>query len=365
MLRIIIIKLLIKIVRIFYRTKSANNAKLINDPRVDPRIKKNFWFDIPVRPKFDTREEMLKYYGSSHMKREYQLIESFSEIYDDKQIAPLKGLKIETIKINSLPDNNIINIQYIRPDNDEILPCVYYIHGGGMEVLSCFHGNYRAWGRLLAHQNVAVAMVDFRNATMPSSVKEIGPFPAGLNDCISGVKWVYENSSKLMIDNSKIVIAGESGGGNLTLATGMSLMRQGKLNLIKGLYAFCPYIAGIWPLESNPSSISNNGIFLDLSDNSGPVSYGIEELKNKNPLAWPGFAKVDDVKDFPKTHIHVNECDPLRDEGYNFYRLLEEAGVVASFSEAKSTIHATEHFVTMCPDLSILAVKDLAEFTSL
>ena len=90
MLRIIIIKLLIKIVRIFYRTKSANNAKLINDPRVDPRIKKNFWFDIPVRPKFDTREEMLKYYGSSHMKREYQLIESFSEIYDDKQIAPLK-----------------------------------------------------------------------------------------------------------------------------------------------------------------------------------------------------------------------------------------------------------------------------------
>jgi len=364
MLRLIIIRFFIKIVRLFYRTKSANNAKLINDTRIDPRIKKNFWFDIPVRPKFSSREEMLKYYSSTHMRNEYKLIENFSEIYDDKNIAPLKGLKIQTKEINSLPDNNTINIQYIRPDNDEILPCVYYIHGGGMEVLSCYHGNYRAWGRLLAHQNVAVAMVDFRNATMPSSVKEIAPFPAGLNDCISGVHWVHENSNALKIDKSKIVIAGESGGGNLTLATGMSLMKQDKLNLIKGLYAFCPYIAGIWPLESNPSSITNNGIFLDLSDNSGPVSYGIEELKNKNPLAWPGFATLENVKDLPKTHIHVNECDPLRDEGYNFYKLLQEARVESSFSEAKGTIHATEHFVTMCPDLSILAAKDLAKFTS-
>ena len=52
MLRIFIIKLFVRIIRLFYRTKSANNAKLMNDPRVDPRIKKNFWFDIPVRPSF-------------------------------------------------------------------------------------------------------------------------------------------------------------------------------------------------------------------------------------------------------------------------------------------------------------------------
>ena len=364
MLRIFIIKLFVRIIRLFYRTKSANNAKLMNDPRVDPRIKKNFWFDIPIRPSFKNREEMMKYYNSSHMKREYKIIENFSEVYDDKKLAPLDGLRIETREIKSSPDNNIINIQYIRPDNDKILPCVYYIHGGGMEVLSCYHGNYRAWGRLLAHQNVAVAMVDFRNATMPSSVREVAPFPAGLNDCISGVKWLHENSESLKIDKTRIVVAGESGGGNLTLATGMSLKNEGKLDMIKGLYALCPYIAGIWPLESNPSSISNNGIFLDLSDNSGPVSYGIEELKNKNPLAWPGFAKIEDVKGLPKTHIHVNECDPLRDEGYNFYKLLKEAGVDTDISEAKGTIHAVELFLTLCPDLSLETAKNLANFTT-
>ena len=110
-----------------------------------------------------------------------------------------------------------------------------------MEVLSCYHGNYRAWGRLLAHQNVAVAMVDFRNATMPSSVREVAPFPAGLNDCISGVKWLHDNSESLKIDKARIVVAGESGGGNLTLATGMSLKKFHYLILMMGLIPMAKY----------------------------------------------------------------------------------------------------------------------------
>ena len=56
-----------------------------------------------------------------------------------------------------------------------MLPCVYYIHGGGMETMSCYDGNYRAWGRIIAAQGVAVAMVDFRNAWSPSSVPTRSP----------------------------------------------------------------------------------------------------------------------------------------------------------------------------------------------
>ena len=39
-------------------------------------------------------------------------------------------------------------------------------------------------GEGVAHQGVAVAMVDFRNARWPSSAEEIAPYPAGLNDCV-------------------------------------------------------------------------------------------------------------------------------------------------------------------------------------
>ena len=73
---------------------------------------------------------------------------------------------------------------------------MYYIHGGGMQSMSCYDGNYRAWGRIIAAQGVAVAMVDFRNALTPSSVEEVAPFPAGLNDCVSGLHWLIANASR-------------------------------------------------------------------------------------------------------------------------------------------------------------------------
>ena len=95
-----------------------------------------------------------------------------------------------------------------------------------MQSMSCYYGNYRAWGKIIAAQGVAVAMVDFRNALTPSSVPEVAPFPAGLNDCVSGVKWVAANAEMLGIDSDRIVIAGESGGGNLTLATGDAALER-------------------------------------------------------------------------------------------------------------------------------------------
>jgi len=58
-----------------------------------------------------------------------------------------------------------------------------------MQTMTCFNGMYRSWGRIIANQGVAVAMVDFRNCLLPSSASEVAPFPAGLHDCVSGVKW--------------------------------------------------------------------------------------------------------------------------------------------------------------------------------
>ncbi len=231
-----------------------------------------------------------------------------------------------------------------------------------MAMGSCFDGMYRAWGRIIAANGVAVAMVDFRNSTRPSSSPEVAPFPAGLNDCASGLKWVRANAGSLNIDPDRIVVAGESGGGNLTLALGLKLKSDGDLDLIKGLYALCPYIAGEWPQPHLPSSTENNGLLLDLHNNRGAMAYGIDELNNHNPLAWPGFATLDDVKGLPPTVISVNECDPLRDEGIVFYRQLLAAGVAARCRQVMGTIHGTEIFAIACPDISRDTASDIANF---
>jgi acetyl esterase len=122
------------------------------------------------------------------------------------------------------------------------------------------------------------------------------------------------------------------------------------------------YIAGIWPLPQNPSSTENNGLLLDLHNNNGAMAYGIEELEKRNPLAWPGFAGDEDVEGLPPTVISVNECDPLRDEGINFYRLLIKNGVAARCRQVMGTIHGTEIFPMCCPDISRDTARDLAAF---
>jgi acetyl esterase/lipase len=236
---------------------------------------------------------------------------------------------------------------------------VFYIHGGGMAFTSCFDANYRAWGKMIAHQGLAVMMVDFRNCLSPSSGGEVAPFPAGLNDCVSGFLWTHEQASGLGIDATHMVIAGESGGGNLSIATTMQLIRDGHGNKQVGLYSMCPYINGTWPADHLPSSSDNDGIFITVGSNLIPMGYGIEHLEEKNPVAWPGFATVEDVAAFPPTMVNVNECDPLRDEGIEFYRLLLSAGVKAHCRQVMGTMHAADLFVSAFPDLSRMTARDI------
>jgi len=339
-------------------------SKLVEDPRIDPRIKAIFGA-MPEGPHLGdvaSREELLTLENSEAGRAAAAAQKAMIDAVDNEAVAPSAGLTIRTERFQSSPDGNGINIQFIRPDNAERLPCVYYIHGGGMTVMSCFDGMYRAWGKIIAAQGVAVAMVDFRNALRASSAPEVAPFPAGLNDCVSGLKWVHANAEALNIDPARIVVAGESGGGNLTLATGLKLKQDGDLGLIKGLYALCPYIAGEWPQDRYPSSTENNGILLDLHSNRGAMGYGIEAFNARDPLAWPGFASLEDVKGLPPTVISVNECDPLRDEGIVFYRLLLRAGVAARCRQVMGTVHGTEIFAICCPDISRDTASDIANF---
>ena len=338
--------------------------RIASDPRIDPRLKAIFGAMEPAPPQPDvaSREQLLSEAMTEEAMMQRKLFTDVLETCDTEEIAPSAGLAVSEYQVTSQPDGNTINIRFVRPEGADLVPCVYYIHGGGMQIMSCYDGNYRAWARIIAAQGVAVAMVDFRNALVPSSVPEVAPFPAGLNDCVSGLRWVASQHVELRIDPARIIVAGESGGGNLTLATGLKLKSDGDLGLISGLYALCPFIAGRWPMEENPSSIENEGILLNLHNNRWAMAYGIEELDRRNPLAWPGFSSEDDVRGLVPIMISVNECDPLRDEGVNFYRLLLRAGVPARSRQVMGTIHGTEIFPMTCPEISRDTAASIALF---
>ncbi|HEY3798657.1 MAG TPA: alpha/beta hydrolase [Caulobacteraceae bacterium] len=338
--------------------------KLVEDPRIDPRIKAVMGAmpDAVAQPDATSRQQLVDAANSPQAAQMRAASTAMFEMMDNEAVAPSAGLAVTEHRIQSQPDGNWINLRVVRTEGGAVLPCVYYIHGGGMQSLSAYDGMYRAWGRIIAANGVAVVFVDFRNCLTPSSAPEVAPYPAGLNDCVAGLKWVAAHASELHIDTGRIVVAGESGGGNLTLATGLKLKRDGDLALIQGLYALCPYIAGQWPQAQYPSSTENNGILLDLHNNHPVISYGIEAWEAQDPLAWPGLASDEELKGLPPTVISVNECDPLRDEGIAFYRRLLAAGVPARGRMMLGTIHATELMAITCPDVSRDTASDIARF---
>ena len=189
----------------------------------------------------------------------------------------------------------------------------------------------------LAALGAVVVGVEFRNGA-----GELGPhpFPAGLNDCASGLQWVNENKTTLGID--KVVICGESGGGNLSIATTLKAKQEGWLDQIAGVYAMCPYISGAYanPPADLVSLRENDGYLLECASMHFMVrAYDPEAENANNPLAWPLQAEVDELKGLPPHMISVNELDPLRDEGLAFYRMLVAADVMCS----ARTVHGTPH----------------------
>lgn len=121
------------------------------------------------------------------------------------------------------------------------LPSIVYSHGGGMTMLPTMNRLHDRWCRSLAASGMVVVMVDFRNAWTKEGYNH---FPAGLNDCAAAVKWVHSKREELNIKN--IVLEGESGGGNLALATALKAKKEGWLNKIDGVYGSIPYISNAY-----------------------------------------------------------------------------------------------------------------------
>src|SRR5580698_6428929 len=122
-------------------------SKLAEDPRIDPRIKALFGAmdDLSASGDVSSREQLLAEENSEEGNARFAAMKLFMDSVDNDAVAPSAGLVVRTERLQSAPDGNWINIQFIRPDNAERLPCVYYIHGGGMASMSCFDGMYRAW----------------------------------------------------------------------------------------------------------------------------------------------------------------------------------------------------------------------------
>jgi len=277
---------------------------------------------------------------------------------EEKEVLTIQGM-----------DGNAIDLHISSPKFSSPTPrtCILHLHGGGMSILSAKDPIYRVTRLRLAELGFTVIGVEFRNAA-----GKLGPFPfpAGLNDCMSSLEYIHCNKKVLNI--GKVVVLGESGGGNLSIALAMYAKRLKKADSVSGVYALCPYIYGNYNFRSQiagtfPASLQeNDGLLLPRGVEMQIMTslYLPEgEAPENNPLAWPYHADRADLTGLPPHVISVNELDPCRDEGLQFCEKLIEAGVTARSRVVPRTCHAGELlFMKYIPDVFAATLKDVDDF---
>jgi len=257
-----------------------------------------------------------------------------------KDVASPEGISLRTEVIKGL-DGNDVKLFIRTPANQTTGTCVFHTHGGAMAVTGAENAGNVRWVELLASRGIVVVAVEFRNAS-GTLTGDPAPFPKGLEDCMAGLQWVHDHRDELKV--SRIITAGESGGGNLCLALSLKAKAEGK-NILAGTFALCPYISNLYhkPEEAAelPSLEENDGYNLSCELGTVLTSLYTPDAKDqRNYLAWPYWASDDQLKGLPPTVISVNELDILRDEGLHFGRRLRKVGVPGYSRVVAGTPHA-------------------------
>jgi acetyl esterase len=336
--------------------------ELGTDPRSDPRMVAAFApfglhvraADLPV-DRHTAIQELLAVAAAT----EQGFDAVFGALLAD--VPKPEGIESRTETITGV-DGNDITLYVDRPvAATGPLPGLMHLHGGGMAILQAGNEAASGWRSLLAAKGCVVVGVEFRNS---AGVLGPHPFPAGLNDCASALDWMHDNRAAMGL--SSIVVTGESGGGNLSLATALKAKREGRLDHIDGVYAQVPFIFGAYdtPDPALPSLFENEGYFLGPSAMTlMAATYDPAGEHTTNPLAWPYFATVADVAGLPPHVITTDELDPLRDEGLAYLRKLQQAGVDANGHTYNGVGHAGEQIAAAAvPELFERALTDIANF---
>ncbi len=345
-----------------YGRHADPESTLGTDPRSDPRMVKAFAeFGLAGRqPEIPLTvdsplEDRLAFVAATE-ERMGAIFEVFA-----KAAPEITGVTTTTTTITGA-DGNDITLYISRPDDvDGALPGVVHLHGGGMATGSAADTGYVKLREYLAATGVVVVGVEFRN-----SGGKLGPhpFPAGLNDCAAGVRWAAANRAELGI--TRLIVSGESGGGNLTLTVAHKAKREGWLHEIAGFYALCPYISNRWleVCEDLPSLTENDEYFVRCKQLALLGSlYDPTNSHADDATCWAAVATDEELAGLPPHVISVNELDPLRDEGLQYYRRLVHAGVPAVGRMVAGTCHGGDLILAhVMPEVFDATIRDVSGF---
>ena len=234
----------------------------------------------------------------------------------------------EKISIDG-PDNKKVDLYIYRPQGykDEILPVIYYSHGGGYQTGDAKMYTYD-FQEMANNNKAAVISVEYTLTKDPSY-----RYFVEVEQSYAGLKYVYGHGKELKIDPEKIVIMGESAGGGLTARMALYNKDKGDKIPVKGevlIYPMLDYRTG------GKDDIYNNEYVGDYIWSKEENVAGWADLKHgedipKDEMIYfsPSVATPEQLAGLPETFIIVGSLDLFVNEDLAYASDLTRAGVLA------------------------------------
>ena len=227
------------------------------------------------------------------------------------------------------PGGAPLRLRIYTPVGQGPFPLLVFFHGSGF-VLCSLDTHDGICRNLCAAAGCVVVSVDYRLA--PEH-----PFPAAPEDCLAATRWCAENAAALGADPARIVVGGDSAGGNLAAVVALRLRDEGGPRPIGQLllYPVTDWHTPGWP------SYAENAEGYGLTRATMEWFWGHYLADPARDAAHPHAApiKAENLAGLPPALVTTAEYDPLRDEGEAYAAKLAEAGVTVACTRWRGLNH--------------------------
>jgi len=253
------------------------------------------------------------------------------------QLETFRGVEAEAPGLHRIEDHHVagggglLRLRVYLPSPAPTTTIVYF-HGGGWVV-----GGIETSDLLARHfaeaTSAAVVSVDYRLAPEHR-------FPAALDDAMIAIEWATSWSQHRLGGGARLVVAGDSAGGNIATAAALQLCESGRSPVAAQILIY-PVV----DCDLSRPSYTTYGDLLTLSTEDMRWFWDLyvpdsdsRTMPYVSPLRAPSLSAL------PPTFIATAECDALRDEVDEYARRLHEAGVHVRHQQYDGTVHG---FFTM------------------
>ncbi|MGV9623222.1 alpha/beta hydrolase [Streptomyces tendae] len=261
----------------------------------------------------------------------YELgVEGARKLLDDVQSGPVEKPDVDEKWITVPAEVGDVRVRILKPAGTTgVLPVILYVHGGGWIL-----GNAGTHDRLVRELAVgAEAAAVFVEYDRSPEAK----YPVAIEQAYATAQWVTTKGADEGLDGSRMVVAGDSVGGNMSAALTHMAKRRGDVTFLhQSLY---------YPVTDAGQDTESYRVFARGPHLTAKAmewfwnAYAPNPAERDQITASPLRATLEDLQGLPPAFVVVDENDVLRDEGEAYARKLIQAGVPTTSVRYNASLH--------------------------